>query len=221
MRLRRLERRWRVGKDDEILVTVPEAVLKACGEFQGVVKWDQRYAALIDPKNFVMMRRGDAEKDPTHKQLVSYVIVEDINTGKLWSYSRTKKSGEGRLVAKHSIGIGGHINADDLNVTSSEMSDRLILAVKRELLEEVKLTGQYSLSFRGFIYDSSNEVGTVHLGLVCVVKLDGCGVEVNEDHLKDEGFISADSLRKWREIELESWSKLCLDKMEQLLGWIK
>lgn len=209
-----------MGKDDEILVTVPEAVLKACGEFQGVLVGSESHRkALLDPKNFKMIRRGDAENDPTHKQLVSYVIVEDVNTGKIWSYSRTKKSGEGRLVAKHSIGIGGHINADDLDVTSKSMEDRLMLAVKRELLEEVKLTGQYTLSFCGFLYDSSNEVGRVHLGLVCVVKLDGVGVEVNEDHLKDEGFISIGNLRKVE--EMESWSKLCLEKMEQLLGWIK
>jgi predicted NUDIX family phosphoesterase len=213
-----------MGKDDEMLVTVPEAVLKACGEFQGVLVGSQAHLnAIFNPKNFVITRRGDAENDPAHKQLVSYVIVEDVNTGKLWSYSRTKKSGEGRLVSKHSIGIGGHINGVDLggfHISDhiTDMTNIVMEAVKRELFEEVKLTGNYTMSFRGILYDGSNEVGTVHLGLICVVKIDGRGVEVNEDHLKDEGFISIDNLKKVE--EMESWSKLCLEKMEQLLGWI-
>src|SRR4030042_1667445 len=57
--------------------------------------------------------REAAEKDPILKQIIPYGVIRSME-GKVLTYRRTKSSGEGRLHNKASIGIGGHINLDDM-----------------------------------------------------------------------------------------------------------
>jgi predicted NUDIX family phosphoesterase len=221
-----------MGKDDEILVGITTNRLNEIGMFQGFVPATQERRALLDLDGLRWMRRGSAESDPTFKQLISYVIVEDVNGGDIWTYTRTKQSGEGRLKLKSSIGIGGHINVDDMGGIGSDgkllieaqgIGEAFQKAVQREFLEEVNCTSQFTMWFRGFINDDSNDVGKVHLGLVYLVKMDGRGITPKEDKLKDEGFLSISSLRHAHDVELkldlESWSKLCLEEMSEIRGW--
>jgi len=64
----------------------------------------------------------------------------------------------------------------------------------------------------GLIYDSSTEVGRVHLGVVHRFELVRPEVKSNEDGLSDTSFVSIEDLKKDRD-RLEVWSQLCLDSL--------
>ena len=57
------------------------------------------------------MPRSEAETDPTFKQIIPYALL--THAGRVLHYVRGKKAGEQRLVAKGSLGIGGHMNDHD------------------------------------------------------------------------------------------------------------
>ncbi len=86
--------------------------MKSAGAFNGLAMDTQKYLdKLFAPGVPRFMPRPQAEKDPSFKQLIPYVIM--TCDGKYLSYVRGKRAGETRLVAKRSIGIGGHINPTD------------------------------------------------------------------------------------------------------------
>ena len=66
-----------------------------------------------------------------------------------------------RLHAKRSIGIGGHISADDAAQASAYDE-----GMRRELEEEVVIDTPYRGRMVGLINDDETEVGRVHLGVV-------------------------------------------------------
>jgi predicted NUDIX family phosphoesterase len=65
--------------------------------------------------------------------------------------------------------------------------------------------------------DDSTEVGRVHLGIVHVFKLAEPKVEKREAMITNLGFVSADQVRARRD-SLETWSQICVDALERLLG---
>jgi predicted NUDIX family phosphoesterase len=199
-----------MGKDDEVLLTVERARIEALGMFQGLMFEADRYLpALLNPAHHRFVRRGEAETDPTLKQLIPYFVIE--HGGRIWCYVRGKQSGEGRLVAKASIGIGGHINQDDVSLFGTYET-----AARRELEEEVSIPAGSTDRIVALLNDDSNEVGRVHLGVVHVLRASTEAVTKRESKITESGFKTPDELRAMRD-RLESWSQLCLDGMEQLL----
>ncbi|MFO7535665.1 MAG: hypothetical protein R6X19_08300 [Kiritimatiellia bacterium] len=200
-----------MGKDDEILLTVERARIEALGLFQGLMFEADRYLpALLNPAHHRFVRRGEAETDPSLKQLIPYFVIE--HGGRLWCYVRGKQSGEGRLVAKASIGIGGHINQDDVSLFGTYET-----AARRELEEEVSIPAGSTDRIVALLNDDSNEVGRVHLGVVHVLRAATDAVTKRESKITESGFKTLGELRAMRD-RLESWSQLCLDGMERLLG---
>src|SRR5437879_12110252 len=114
------------------------------------------------------MPRAQAENDPTHKQIVPYAILAFKD--KVAYYVRGKKAGEQRLVAKGSIGIGGHMNETDESLFA--MDEQAYRAgVEREVNEEIKIDAPFEDSIVALQKDDKTEVGRGHLGMVHVVKL--------------------------------------------------
>jgi predicted NUDIX family phosphoesterase len=54
--------------------------------------------------------RSTLETDFAWKQVIPYVVVRDVATGDILTYTRSTNSGEDRLHNKKSVGIGGHID---------------------------------------------------------------------------------------------------------------
>lgn len=164
---------------------------------------------ILDGRKHEYRRRGDVEDDPSFKQLIPYVIVENSH-GRWLSYYRTKMSGEQRLQGKASIGLGGHIEQTDYNYMD---------AVWRELHEElgdfadkdpVLPISRLPLPIIGFLYSEDSPVDAVHLGVVHLLKLPTLGLEyVGPNRIENT---IGDPL--WRShtataaLDLESWSKL-------------
>jgi predicted NUDIX family phosphoesterase len=119
------------------------------------------------------------------------------------------------LVAKGSIGIGGHINDEDhtlFTVGLQAFQD----AVKREVCEELTVQGPFDARPVGLINDDSTEVGRVHFGIVHVLFRTPEKVKKNEQVITQVEFIPIEELKVRRE-QMESWSQLCLDNLDVLL----
>ena len=130
-------------------------------------------------------------------------------------YVRGKKAGEQRLVAKGSIGIGGHMNeADESLFAMDEQAYRA--GVEREVNEEIKIDAPFEDRIVALLNDDSTEVGRVHLGIVHVFKLAEPKVEKREAMITGLTFLLKEELLSRRET-METWSQICLDSLERLL----
>lgn len=152
--------------------------------------------------------RDRAEEDPSHKQIIPYVVL--CRGDKVFATRRLKKGGESRLHGLISLGVGGHINPE----ADGDGGDVLYRGMNREIEEEVYITKKSRPVPRGIINDDTNAVGSVHLGLFFTMEVDG-EVSVRETE-KLEGFwISRSELRD-RAPEMETWSQLVVDTLEKL-----
>jgi len=200
---------------EENILVVPRPVFDRLGAFEGLSLEPERYiAAFLAPANNLFLPRSAAEQDPTHKQLIPYLVIRHGN--RVLCYTRGKSGGEARLHAKMSIGIGGHINDGD---THAEHFDEAAYfrAVERELYEELEFSGGYRQRIAALLNDDSNEVGRVHLGIVHLVEVDSTDVRPREDAIHDPEFLTVTELEARRD-RLETWSQICLGGLSRLLA---
>lgn len=194
----------------EQVLVIPRSLFDSLGSFQGFQSESDRYLeAMLAPGANFFMDRPAAEIDPTHKQLIPYTIFH--YQGRYLVYTRGGSSGEKRLVAKKSIGIGGHINPIDQHQDGLGKS-MYFNAVEREITEELVLGGTHTQRVIGLINDDATEVGSVHLGVVHLFELSSDEVRSNEDAIQDLRFVSLAELIAQRE-DLEIWSRICVDHL--------
>ena len=202
-----------MAKQEENVLVVRRALFDELGAFQGLNAETDRYIdAFLKRENNYFLPRSKAEDDPTHKQIIPYAVF--TCEGKILHYVRGAKSGEKRLVAKGSIGIGGHINDGDESLFSYDR-DAYRAAVHREIEEELKFEGGYEDRVAALINDDSNEVGRVHLGIVHIVTLKSPVVSAGEKAIAELAFLTVEELRSRREA-LETWSQIVIDAWETL-----
>jgi predicted NUDIX family phosphoesterase len=201
-------------KEENILV-VRRALLEQLGMFQGLCFEVDRYLPiLLARENNFFTPRAPAETNPSLKQIIPYVLL--VHGDRIFHYVRGKKSGEQRLVAKGSIGIGGHMNDTDEGLFSFDAA-AYNEAVKRETSEEMFIETPYTNHAVALLNDDSNEVGQVHLGVVHIFRLAEEKARKREAVITEAGFLSIEELRGRRDL-LETWSQTCLDGLDQLLA---
>ena len=194
-----------MDKSQEQVLVVPTAVFHALGVFQGFSpRADHYISKLLDPANLSYRPRGLMEADPSFKQIIPYVVLQWRDQA--FHYTRGKGGGEARLHAKRSIGVGGHISAEDQTLFDSPYAE----ALAREVAEEVDIGTTYQERCIGLLNDDSTPVGAVHLGIVHVFTLAEPKVERREKVLTRAGFASLAELRRER-AEFETWSQFVLD----------
>jgi len=192
----------------EQILVVPTAAFHRLGHFQGFSTDTQKYLdALLAPELTSYRPRDVMEKDPSFKQLIPYVIFRHRDAAgrvSLFQYTRGKGQGEKRLHAKRSIGIGGHISADDRSCENPYAE-----GMRRELAEEVLIDTPYEATLAGLINDDLTEVGRVHLGVVHIFDVVAQAVQPKEDEIIEAGFRPLESILA--DIEhYETWSQICL-----------
>jgi len=194
---------------EERVLVIPTAVFCDAGHFQGFSRDVERYVPLLfQPGHLSFRPRRDVEHDPGFKQLIPYVVlVHDTGISvQVFHYTRGKGQGESRLHLKRSIGIGGHIAQIDATITMDTAFEE---GLQRELFEEVTIDTPFTLTPVGLINDDETDVGRVHLGIVCLARLEEPRVRAREADILDCGFASPHALRNnWD--EFESWSQLAL-----------
>jgi len=199
---------------EEQILVVERKVFEQVGAFHGLALDTQRYLdKLFMPGVPRFISRSQAEKDPSYKQLIPYVIM--TCGGKFLNYVRGKRAGETRLVAKRSIGIGGHINPTDDMPLFGNFFETYLAAVQREVAEEVSVETKYSDKVVALLNDNSNEVGKVHLGIVHLWTLDEPKVDRREQMITQMSFMTVAELQKLRDT-METWSQICFDGLSKM-----
>lgn len=204
-----------MAKEEQVLV-IERKVFEQVGSFNGLAFDIDRYLEKIfAPGVPRFMPRSKAEKDPSYKQLIPYVIM--ACDGKYLTYVRGKRAGEGRLIGFRSIGIGGHINPVDNEVPLFDTDFRQMYetAVEREVAEEISVETSHIGRIAALLNDESNEVGSVHLGVVHYWLLDAPKVDKREQMITQMSFMTPAELQQIRGT-METWSQLCLDGLDKM-----
>jgi len=163
------------------------------------------YMALITEKK-EFLPRPDMEKDPRYKQIIPYLIFTHTNsTGeqKFFLMQRTAVASETRLRNKYSLGIGGHMRQEDVSENS------IFAWAQREFHEEVHYTGSLTVEPLGILNDDSNEVGTVHLGLILLLHGNSNSISVKSE-LKQGTLLTLAECARYVP-NMENWSQLIVE----------
>jgi predicted NUDIX family phosphoesterase len=200
---------------DEMILAVRRALLDELGAFQGLNFEIERYLpALLARENNFFTPRAEAETDPAKKQIIPYVLL--VHEDRVLHYVRGKKAGEQRLVAKGSIGIGGHVNDHDEGLFALDRA-AYEAGVRREVGEELRIGAAYTDHAVALLNDDSNEVGRVHLGIVHVFHLASADVRKGEAMITELQFLDRATLADKLE-RMETWSQICFDHLDRLLA---
>ena len=123
--------------------------------FLEVIARDGRYAP-----------RDAMEHDPTHKQIIPYLVLRDGD--RYFLMRRTRAGADQRLHDRWSIGVGGHLNPGD---------DGLLGGLRREWREELDADFEPAFEPLALLNDDTTDVGAVHLGVVFVADATGRPVQ--------------------------------------------
>jgi predicted NUDIX family phosphoesterase len=186
----------------ERVLVLPRAAVPGGTDFHGLRAVDSEGLAELRTaveRHGRYLDRSIAEMDPTHKQLIPYVVVKDGE--RVFLMHRTDAGGDPRLHGKASIGVGGHLNPVDTG------QDPLMAGLRREWAEELLAGWEPEFSLLGLLNDDSNRVGAVHLGVVFTVDAAGRPVDVRERDKLSGTFADAAALAaSWE--RMETWSRL-------------
>jgi predicted NUDIX family phosphoesterase len=192
--------------DERVLVLPRERVPGGC-DFRGLRAADDGDVGALRTavaEHGCYLRRQVAEDDPSHKQLIPYVVVRD--GARVLLMQRTDAGGDARLHGKASIGVGGHLNPVD------EGDDALMAGLRREWAEELDADWVPEFGLVGLLNDDTNAVGAVHLGVVFVVEAAGRSVDVREhDRLVGAFAGPAELAAAWE--RMETWSQLVAESL--------
>ncbi len=205
----------RMPQEEQVLV-IEREVLEQVGMFQGLTFDVERYLHNIFVQGVPrFMPRSQVEENPAYKQLIPYVLMSYQD--KYLSYIRGRRAGEARLVGNRSIGIGGHINPVDNEIPLFDTNFRelYLTAVKREVDEEVSVETSHTDRVVALLNDESNEVGSVHLGIVHHWVLNAPNVSKREQMITQMAFMTPAELQEVRDT-LETWSGLCLTQLAEM-----
>lgn len=199
---------------NEHVLVVPAKLLREAGYFQGFCRQVERYLkTLLQPEVMSYRPRRLMENDPSFKQLIPYVIFcyrGEQSGDQLFSYTRGQGQGEQRLHAKRSIGVGGHISAEDARRVGNH--NVYLEGLRRELDEEVIIQTPYQLRCVGLINDDITDVGRVHLGIVYLGEVERPELYAREAEMHEPAFRPVAQLMQELE-QFESWSQICLEAL--------
>ena len=199
---------------DENVLVIRRSLFDELGSFHGLQFDTAKYlSALLSRGNNFFLPRAQAENDPAYKQIIPYALIVHGET--VLHYVRGKKAGEQRLVAKGSIGIGGHMNDSDESLFAWD-ENAYRAGVEREVNEEIAIETSFDDRVVALLNDDTTEVGRVHLGIVHVFRVGEPKVQKREAMITNLGFLGREELLARRE-QLETWSQLCVDSLDRLL----
>jgi predicted NUDIX family phosphoesterase len=203
-----------MSQPNENVLVVRRSLFDELGDFHGLNFEPKKYLeAILSRGNNFFIPRAQAENDPSYKQIIPYAVIAHGDA--VLHYVRGKKAGEQRLVAKGSIGIGGHMNDTDESLFAWD-EDAYRAGVEREVSEEVNIETTFDDRIVALLNDDTTEVGRVHLGIVHVFRLAEPKVQKREAMITNLAFLTRDELIARRDT-LETWSQLCVDSFDRLL----
>ena len=186
--------------------------LFADGIWNGINSQKLRKFINLIYKKHKFMKRGDAEENPNWKQIIPYMFFENDN--RVFLMQRKGDHTDSRLANKYSLGVGGHINKEDVKSIKGE---KVVMEwAKREFEEEIQYSGKYTTEFVGILNHDANEVGMVHAGLVIRIKGDEDVISVRDEY-KEGSLVSLEEAGRYYK-HMETWSQIVYDF---LMGKVK
>jgi predicted NUDIX family phosphoesterase len=173
--------------------------------------WDGLVSDRLDELRQVIrarsffMPRGEVEEDPSFQQVIPYVVFR--HAGRYLLTMRLRASSEKRLRHLYSLGVGGHINPEDV-----ANGDPVTDGMRREWEEEVVYAGAFEARPLGLIHEESAPVGRVHLGVVFLIEGDTPDIVIRETDKLAGQLLTLDEMRI-HYLEMESWSQLVYDRL--------
>lgn len=189
----------------------------------GFIPWDGmpddirmvQYWGDVLANDVQYMKRSEAELSQDYLQPIVYAMLMCFRGNDPWLFvtRRIGKEGDARLRGLYSVGIGGHMDEGET------FDETMFREIKEEVgLGEADLFGYQSA---GLIYDKSTAVGSVHLGIVLFVYPIGVDIHVVEtDKLEGEWISLYDLKRMAKEGQLESWSAICTEVVNERFGGV-
>lgn len=196
-----------VKQDEQILVVQRMHLFTPARQaWHGICHDDtQAYINLIY-QHQEFKSRAIMELDPLYKQIIPYMIFH--YNDRYFLMQRKATTSEQRLKNLYSLGIGGHVQQQD--VTGNNLMDW----AQREFNEEISYDGALQVTTLGILNDDTNDVGRVHLGLVLLLEGDSSNIAVKSE-LKSGQLLTLTECKTYYD-QLESWSKFVLEFLEKL-----
>ena len=148
--------------------------------------------------------RCEAEMEPSFKQIIPYLILNHIPSGRTFATLRT--GGDDRLIGQASLGLGGHMD-------EGENFENCLF---REVFEEVGLRPEEIKNLRlcGYISSTASEVDSVHVGMVYRADTERDDLICLEDDKLTGAWLTPHELIVLNcEGKLESWSRIVFGAM--------
>ncbi|MGH7751766.1 MAG: phosphoesterase [Gemmatimonadales bacterium] len=187
----------------ERILVVPRLLLLTSGPFHGFHPGDaEDYVGRIR-RHGEFRPRDSVEEDPTLKQIIPYLILR--HGERIFLFQRSGHGSEPRLHGRVSIGVGGHVTAEDI-----DRGDLLMAGLRRELDEELIVAGAWTARRVGVLNDDKTPVGSVHFGVVYVVEIERPEIRVREEDRLTGRLAGSPEVRAVQG-SMETWSQLILD----------
>jgi predicted NUDIX family phosphoesterase len=189
---------------EEVLVVRREDIFPD-GAWHGFVSDGlERAQEVIRTRSF-FKPRSDVEEDPTFQQIIPYVVFR--HRDRYFLTKRLKASSEKRLRQQYSLGVGGHINPEDLRG-----GDPITDGMRREWEEEVVYSGEFDARLLGLINEESAPVSRVHLGVVFLVAGSSPEIAIRETDKLSGELLTLEEMRIYY-LGMESWSQIVYEEL--------
>ena len=196
------------SKFDRKILIVKRSVLFKERFFKGFLSIKEYNFMSVILNNYEWLKRGLAEEDPDYKQIIPYAVIVNLDKG-VFVFRRASKQSdysEKRLFDKYSLGVGGHIEMEDV-INNKNVVEEAFL---RELNEEVFIK-DFDYKIVGFVNLEERDVDKVHFGVVFLVKTSD-SVSFKQGEMVWSDFLSFDTLlKKKQEFNFEGWSLALLE----------
>jgi predicted NUDIX family phosphoesterase len=196
-----------VGAREDVLV-VPRDTLFGGSEWTGFQSTQLSELLARVRANYRFRPRREVEEDPSEPQIIPYVVFR--HGDRYFLTHRLRRSSERRLRHLYSLGVGGHINPEDV----ADAADPVEAGMRRELEEEVHVPAGWQVRPVGALNDDQEAVGSVHFGLVYVADLPSAEVRVRETAKLVGTFATLQEIHDVY-ASLETWSQFIVDAIDR------
>jgi predicted NUDIX family phosphoesterase len=191
------------------VLVVPRSALFGGNEWVGFRDSDLDGLLASVRRHYHFRPRKEVEEDPTEPQIIPYVVFR--HEDRYFLTHRLRRSSERRLRHLYSLGVGGHINPEDV----AGAADPIDAGLRREWEEEVVYSGGFQYRLIGAINDQTTPVGRVHVGLIFLVDGDQPEISIREVDKLAGTLLPLDAMRSYY-LDMESWSQLIFDYLTRV-----
>ena len=186
----------------EQVLVIPRAAVMGDPGWHGLVDTDLGDFEAVVRRHGRFVDRSSAEEDRQIKQVIPYLVLRDAE--RYFLMRRTRAGTDARLHDRYSIGVGGHLNPGDVDLTGG---------LAREWAEELDAGFLPEFRLVGLLNDDTTDVGSVHLGAVYTADAAGRPVRVRETDKLSGAFAGIEEVAAVVD-RMETWSALVFAWLE-------